>query len=458
MEEQKKKISLAFLPAWGAGHTPSTIEFANRLVLHPLAAGRLSVTILLMPSTAAFASSLALLPSSSSSSISIYYLPSIDLPSLQSTHGMSDHAARCFQLYTPHIKSALAATSASALIIDLFATAVIDAANELRIPTYVYIPFNASMLALILHLPTLHNEIPVEFDQFQGQIHIPGLPPIPPSSMPSALMDKKNRKYTWSIYHAQRLKQVRGILVNTFHALEKGVISAIESDKSVPPVHPVGPILHFAAGVRHECLHWLDEQPEASMVFLCFGSMGMMTAKQAAEAAAGIERSGYRFLWILRLAGGEKDGLPLGFRERTKGKGIVWEGWVPQTKILGHVAVGGFVTHGGWNSILESLWYGVPMVTWPMYAEQHLNAFKMATEMGLAAEMAMDRRRGGWVTAEEVENKVRWLMEDNEEGRKVRERVKEMKAASREAVEKGGLSWHELDKVVTELLNESGET
>ncbi|KAI0504925.1 hypothetical protein KFK09_015882 [Dendrobium nobile] len=100
----------------------------------------------------------------------------------------------------------------------------------------------------------------------------------------------------------------------------------------------------------------------------------------------------------------------------------------------------------------------VPMVTWPMYAEQHLNAFKMAAEMGLAAEMAVDRRRDGWVTAEEVERKVRWLMEDGDEGRKVRERVKEMKAASREAVENGGLSWNELDKVVTELLNESGET
>ncbi|XP_020578349.1 anthocyanidin 3-O-glucosyltransferase 2-like [Phalaenopsis equestris] len=461
-KQQKKKINLAFLPASGAGHTPSTIELAKLLLLHPSAAGRLSVSLILTPSTACFASSLSLLPTStSSSSISIYYLPSIDLPSPQSTDGMADYSARCFQLYTPHIKSALATTSASALIIDFFATAVIDAADELQIPTYAYIPFNASMLSLVLHLPTLHDEIPIEFHQFHDRVHVPGLPPIPPLSMPSPIMNKKSRLYTWSIYHAHRLKQVRGILVNTFRALEKGAISAMELDESIPPIHPIGPILRLStsSGERHECLLWLDEQPAASVVFLCFGSMGMMTAAQAGEAAAGIERSGYRFLWILRLADGEKDGFPLGFRERTKGKGMVWEGWVPQMDILGHMAVGGFVTHGGWNSSLESLWCGVPMVAWPMYAEQHLNAFLMATEMSLAAEMASERRREGWVTAEEVERKVRWLMEESEEGRAVRERVKQMKAASRESVENGGagVGGDELHRLITELSNESYE-
>lgn len=177
-----------------------------------------------------------------------------------------------------------------------------------------------------------------------------------------------------------------------------------------------------------------------------------MTETQAAEAAVGIERSGHRFLWSLRLAEGEGDGLPSGFREATNGRGVVIEGWVPQVEVLAHGAVGGFVTHGGWNSCLESLWFGVPMVTWPMYAEQHLNAFMMTAEMGVAAEMEVDRRRGGWATAQEVELKLRWLMGDSEDVRKVKERVREMKDACRAAVEIDGSSYDGLDTLVTELM------
>lgn len=447
------KLYLAFLPSWGAGHIPSTIEFAKRLLLHQAAAGRLRATLLLTPAAAATASSLSLLTLTSSPAISIHRLPAIDLPSLESTDGAADLISLSFQLYTPHVKAALAATSASVLIIDFFASTVIDAAKDLGIPTYLFFSSNASMLALTLHLPALHDLIPVEFEQFQGRIRVPGLAPIPPISLPSALMDKKNRCYTWYIYHAQRFKEVSGILVNTLRALDERALSAMALDESIPPVNSIGPVLHFpAAGERHECLRWLDAQPEASVVFLCFGSKGRMSAAQVAEAAAGIEHSGFRFLWIISIAGDEGEGLPLGFRDRTKARGMVWEGWVPQTEVLGHAAVAGFVTHGGWNSCLESLWYGVPMVAWPMYAEQHLNAFEMAAEMGIAAEMEVDRRRGGWVTAEEVERKVSWLMGESEDVKKVRERVMGMAAASRAAVEPGGSALEALGSFVAKLL------
>ncbi|KAK8967814.1 Baicalein 7-O-glucuronosyltransferase [Platanthera guangdongensis] len=451
--EQIKITNLAFLPSSGAGHIPSTIEFAKRLLLHPAATGRVHATLLLTPAAAASVSSLSILIPSASLAISVYHLPSIDLPSLGATDGVVDLVSLSFQLYATHVKSALAVIDASALIIDFFATAVVDVAKDLNIPAYVFFASNASMLALTLHLPALHDEILVQFEQFHGKIRVPGLAPIPPISMPCSLLDKKSQCYFWYMYHAQRLKEVRGILVNTLRALDERALSAMALDGSNPPIHSVGPVLHLlTAGERHECLRWLDAQPEATVVFLCFGSKGRMSAAQAAEVATGIECSRHRFLWSLWLADGEEKGLPVEFLEGTRERGMVWEGWVPQMKVLGHEAVGGFVTHGGWNSSLESMWYGVPMVTWPMCAEQHLNAFEMAVEMGVAAEMEVDRRRGGWVTAQEVEKKVRWLMGETEEVKKVRERVREMQLASRAAVEMGGSAWEAMGSLLTELL------
>ena len=215
----------------------------------------------------------------------------------------------------------------------------------------------------------------------------------------------------------------------------------------------------------HECVRWLDAQPPASVVLLCFGSMGFSTAAQAHEIAHGLERSGHRFLWALRgpPAAGAGPGqpsdadlgelLPEGFLERTKEKGLVWPTKAPQKEILAHAAVGGFVTHGGWNSTLESLWFGVPMVPWPLYAEQHLNAFTLVAYMGVAVAMEVDRKRNNFVAASELERAVKALMErDSEEGKRAREKAAEMKAACRKAVEEGGSSYSALGRLSEEII------
>lgn len=139
-------------------------------------------------------------------------------------------------------------------------------------------------------------------------------------------------------------------------------------------------------------MKWLDNQPESFVVFLCFGSLGSLSGPQLEELALGIERAGFRFLWSCREPPKTKlvppseyanfdEALPNGFLERTAGMGLVC-GWVPKVTILAHQAVGGFVSHCGWNSILAGLWHGVPIATWPVYAEQHMYAFEMVNELG----------------------------------------------------------------------------
>lgn len=113
--------------------------------------------------------------------------------------------------------------------------------------------------------------------------------------------------------------------------------------------------------------------------------------------------------------------MPKVFLERTSGHGIICE-WIPQIEVLAHNAIGGFVSHCGWNSILESLWIGVPIVTWPLFAEQ-LNAFKLVKELGLSVEMKLEYRNGGdlLVLEDEVEKAIRCVMEGNGD---VRRRVR----------------------------------
>jgi hypothetical protein len=186
------------------------------------------------------------------------------------------------------------------------------------------------------------------------------------------------------------------------------------------------------------------------VVFLCFGSGGSFSPAQVKEIATGLEQSEHKFLWSLRLSPPNNevpvielctndDVFPEGFLERIRGRGMIC-GWAPQVEVLAHKAIGGFVSHCGWNSILESLWYGVPIVTWPLYAEQQLNAFRMVKELGLAVEMRLDSRsdNGDLVTADEIARAVRCVMDGDSE---IRKKVKEMAEISRKSLMDGGSSF-----------------
>lgn len=150
--------------------------------------------------------------------------------------------------------------------------------------------------------------------------------------------------------------------------------------------------------------------------------------------------------------------LPKGFLERTKGIGKVI-GWAPQVAILSHKSVGGFVSHCGWNSILESVYFGVPIATWPLYAEQQMNAFLLVKELGLAKEIRMDYvvdfegkdNQVDIVSAEEIEGGLQRLMVKSGEN-EVRKKTKEMKEKSRVAMVDGGSSYNFLGLLINDVI------
>jgi hypothetical protein len=260
----------------------------------------------------------------------------------------------------------------------------------------------------------------------------------------------------------KRDTDTQGVLVNTFESLESRAVQAFRDPlcapgKILPPIYCIGPLVEKVSSKqeksqRHESLQWLDAQPERSVVFLCWGSKESLSKDQLKDIALGLEKSGQRFLWVVRTPADTDDPkryleqrpepdfnvlLPEGFLERTKGRGLVLKSWLPQVDVLNHPAVGAFVTHCGWNSTLESIEAGVPMMCWPLGAEQKMNKVFMTEDMGVAVEMA--GYNAGFVTAEEVELKVRLMIESGV-GRELRKRAVELKKEAEKALENGGSS------------------
>uniref|UniRef100_A0A803KW27 Glycosyltransferase n=2 Tax=Chenopodium quinoa TaxID=63459 RepID=A0A803KW27_CHEQI len=391
-------------------------------------------------------------------------------------------------LHKPLVKTAVEdkvkAGSLAGFVLDMFCTTMIEVADHFMVPSYIFFTCGASMLNLLFHFFVLEDDqevdIAAKLNEPGIELDVPGfINRLPGKVVPEGLVSKEFGSSSRFFDHFKKFKKSKGIIVNTFTELETFGVQYLfdqASKDGVPAIYPVGPILELDTKGRgghrgddeESIIKWLDDQPPSSVVFLCFGSMGSFDEDQVIEIANGLEKSRYRFLWSLRRPPIEgelelpseneifEEALPKGFLDRTEERGKII-GWAPQVSILSHKAVGGFVSHCGWNSILESLWFGVPMATWPLHSEQQLNAFELVKELGLAVEIRIDYRRD-WktkkgnikVTAEEIENGVKKLM-SLDEGTK--SKVREMSDKSRDALEDGGLSHKRLGQFIEDVLN-----
>lgn len=355
---------------------------------------------------------------------------------------------------------------------------MIDVANEFCVPSYIFFTSNAAFLALCFHFESLKKEHHVDTSKCKNsneELTIPGFKnPYPTKFLPRLTTDQSVITTTF-FDSVTRIKETKGIMVNTFADLEPLPLRSL----SVPPIYPVGPVVNFKEGGHgrnsqsetESIIKWLDDQPESSVVFLCFGSMGSFEMEQIREIAIALECSGHRFLWSLRRPPPKgqiglpsnyenaEEVLPEGFIERTNGVGKMI-GWAPQVAVLSHPAVGGFVSHCGWNSVLESLYFGVPIATWPLYAEQQMNAFELVKELGVGVEIRMDYFKDFHgndenveiVGAKEIESGIRKLMENADEN-EIRRKANEMKEKCHGAMKEGGSSYAALGLLIKDVIS-----
>lgn len=170
-------------------------------------------------------------------------------------------------------------------------------------------------------------------------------------------------------------------------------------------------------------MRWLDAQPERSVLYVAFGSEAPLTPEHVRALALGLELAGVRFLWVLRNPiGGERPHLPDGFEARVEGRGVVRVGWAPQVRVLARAAVGAFMTHAGWSSLMESFLFGHPLVMLPLFADQGITA-RLMTERRVGLEVP--RGGDGSFGSEDVATTVRRVMVE-EEGKVFARNAKEV--------------------------------
>nr|UNO36935.1 UGT1 [Pueraria montana var. thomsonii] len=464
------KDSIVLYSALGRGHLVSMVELGKLILSHHPS---LSITILFLTpppnqdtptsptaftcdATAKYIAAVT----AATPSITFHRIPQISIPTVLPPMALTFELCRATGHHLRRILNSISQTSnLKAIVLDFINYSATRVTNALRIPTYFYYTSGASTLAVFLYQTVFHENNTKSLKDLNMHLFIPGLPKIHTDDLPDPAKDRENEGYGAFVDIATCMRGSSGILVNSFEAIEGRVVEAFNEglmEGTTPPVFCIGPVISSAPcrADDNECLSWLDSQPSQSVVFLSFGSMGRFSRTQLREIAIGLEKSEQRFLWVVRSEFEEGDSgeppsldelLSEGFLERTKGKGMVVRDWAPQAAILSHDSVGGFVTHCGWNSVLEAVCEGVPMVAWPLYAEQRLNRVILVEEMKVG--LGVKENKDGLVSSTELGDRVKELM-DSDRGKEIRQGIFKMKISATEAMAEGGSSVVALNRLV----------
>ncbi|XP_073120281.1 abscisate beta-glucosyltransferase-like [Henckelia pumila] len=465
--QSRPPVQIFFFPFVGGGHLIPMIDLSRLFASH----GAASV-ILTIPNDAAVFHKSIQRDQESGLRIHLHTLnPPPDSAALHTTDMSAPPLTDTSCLQEP-LHDLLLSRRPDCIIIDTFhrwAAEVIDATGIPRIVFNGNCCFSRCCHHILeTHLP--HNKVESDSEPFL----LPGLPDkieLCRSQLPISLRNGiefpgKSKKSEQNSF---------GMVINSFYALEPAYVDYYRNVTG-KKAWIVGPVSLYnrnqedkaergqkSAIDKHSCLNWLDSQKPNSVLYVSFGSLVRMSSVQIYELACGLEASGKSFIWavgkILEIEENKKC-FPDGFEERiwSSKQGLIIKGWAPQLLILEHESVGGFMTHCGWNSTLECVCAGVPMITWPLSAEQFYNeklvteVLKIGLSVGSEEWASWNMERKVVVGREKVEAAVRRLMGDGEV-EEMRRRAKDLAAEGRRAVEVGGSSFSDVDALIDEIFN-----
>ncbi|XP_020237743.1 7-deoxyloganetin glucosyltransferase [Cajanus cajan] len=356
------------------------------------------------------------------------------------------------------------------IVADGVMSFTLDAARQLGVPEVLFWTPSASGFMCYVQLQQLFQKglIPFKDSSYltNGYLEttidwIPGIKEIRLRDIPSFIRttDSDDFMLEFLRWECGRAREASAIILNTFDAIEHDVLEALSS--ILPPVYSIGPLNLLVKDIddedlnaiesnlwkeEFECVEWLDTKEPNSVIYVNFGSITVMTSEQLVEFAWGLANSNKTFLWVIRpdVVGGGNVVLPREFVEQTKNRGLL-SNWCPQEQVLAHPAIGGFLTHSGWNSTLESVCGGVPMICWPFFAEQQTNCRFCCKEWGIGLEIEDVKR-------DKIESLVRELM-DGEKGKQMKDKALQWKELAKTAASSPhGSSFLNLENLIREVL------
>ncbi|WMV15167.1 hypothetical protein MTR67_008552 [Solanum verrucosum] len=355
----------------------------------------------------------------------------------------------------PNFEQALASLSpVSFMITDSFLPWTLDSANKLGIPRFAYYGMTTFSLSLMRSSGDLLRTELSDDEIFT----LPDFPWIKLTrndfDSPFREREPKGPFFDFAMEEAMATSKSYGLIVNSFYELESVYVDHFNS-KFSPKAWCVGPFCAATAPLQEmlekpSYIKWLDEMLEQgkSVLYVAFGTQAEISPEQLKEIKIGLEKSEVNFLWVVRKS---IDEINDGFENRVKNRGLVVTEWIDQREILNHRSVEGFLSHCGWNSVVESICAKVPILAWPMMADQHLNARMVVEEIKIGLKVEThDGSVRGFVKCEGLEKPIRELME-GDKGKEARKKVNEIGEAAINAVKEGGSSWQSLNDLILEL-------
>ncbi|XP_027153152.1 UDP-glucose iridoid glucosyltransferase-like [Coffea eugenioides] len=352
----------------------------------------------------------------------------------------------------------------SCMIYDALLFFVDSVSTHLKIPSIILRPNMAAYMLSCHCICQLQAENRIPFPESRLQEPVPELHPLRFKDLPYPIT---NAIPEWLMDFNASSINIRSSVAtiwNTTDCLEHSTLSRLQQCDKVP-CFPIGPLHKLEAAATatsfleedQSCISWLERQPPNSVIYISLGSIACINEQELTETAWGLANSGIPFIWVLRsdsIDGSQLDDhFPEGsFKSLLGERGLIFK-WAPQKKVLAHRAVGGFWSHCGWNSTIESICEGVPMICRPHFADQIVNARYLTYEwkVGLEIENVVDRGS--------IEKSIRRLMVEVE-GKEMRQRMLIMKDKLEAGLQKGGSSYeslNDLTEFITSVSSAAGQ-
>ncbi|KAF8731797.1 hypothetical protein HU200_015735 [Digitaria exilis] len=342
------------------------------------------------------------------------------------------------------------------MVFDANLLAVPAATAAVGLKTMVLRSASAACLRCLMAYPMLHQKGYLPPQESKLYMPVKELPPLRVRDLFYSSWSDQEKMRNLFARSIEAMNTSSCLVINTLDVLETTELDRIRDELHIPMVLAPGPLHKLSSkstGSRlreedYDCIKWLDKHPPESVLYVSFGSLASLDANEFLEVAWGLATSGHRFLWVVRadsVRGLDGPDFPNGFGATVEGRGKV-VGWAPQQEVLAHRAVGGFWTHSGWNSTLESIVEGIPMICSPQFADQMMNTRYVVKIWGVGFELE------GTLERDKIEKAIRKLMEERE-GAEIRERAKELKKKVANCLKSSGSSHIAIDTLMKHILS-----
>nr|GMD90885.1 UDP-glycosyltransferase 74E2-like [Ipomoea batatas] len=347
-------------------------------------------------------------------------------------------------------KKASGGSTAKVLVHDAMMPWLLEVgrAGGLRVASLFTQP--ASLCAIYYHM--LRGHVVQQLTASHSMLRLPSLPEMELSDLPSFshFADAAKEVAELNICQASNLPKADCFLINTFDSLEDQVVKWMADKWPVKTVGPLVPILHkdridlFELDTESH-VQWLDIRESKSVVYVSFGSLAVFTEEQMQEIAWGLAQSNKYFIWVVRES--EQVKLPKDFKSKISKKGVIVK-WCHQVEVLSHKAIACFMTHCGWNSTLEALCLGVPMVCMPQFVDQSTNAKLVEDVWKVGVRVKVNEK--GIVTRQEVESCIKQVTE-GEKVQQFQRNVIKWKGLAKETTSEGGSSYVNINDFISQM-------